>query len=117
MSWLPELPASNKPRLWNLRSKYESEPALYSWLYDPTEDDRWYSHVPKDNENEEKEQEPTPEPQHEPKLDFSGTQNNVNTYEAPINSEVNEPLTNPNTINENEIEILDENENSDSDNE
>lgn len=33
---LPELPSNNKPRIWYLKKKAKEQPALYSWLYDPS---------------------------------------------------------------------------------
>ena len=126
MSWLPELPTSNKPRLWNLRSKYESEPALYSWLYDPTEDGRWYSHVPKEEEEEHKSDAPTPEPEptnplEQPKIDLSHislqNENNMNINKPQVNSNVNEPPDDIDLSNQTEIELLDEQADDESDNE
>ena len=35
---LPELPSNNTPRIWHLKKKAKEEPALYSWLYDPSGD-------------------------------------------------------------------------------
>ena len=34
---LPELPSNNKPRIYgDLKQKAKEQPALYSWLFDPT---------------------------------------------------------------------------------